>query len=300
MAKKLILIHGRSQAGKDASALKQEWLDALDVGLGAIGETLPIGVDDVRFPYYGDTLEALTDDPEADDVPEIIVRGDGRSADSTTQRMALALIQETLQQQGIDDDAIRTAADDDVIERGPLSWQWIHKGLRLLDDLPGVSGATMALATNDVASYITMPGVRKRINDGVGEAFDALAADDEVVVVSHSLGTVVAYDMVALNKAHQDRPLPAFITIGSPLGMTAIRNAFNPRPWPPGAQRWLNAFDRRDVIALYPLDDDRFRVSPANPIENHDGVDNTTFNHHSISGYLSDPTIAGAIVAALT
>jgi len=298
MATKLVLLHGRSQGGKDASTLKQQWLDALDEGMAAIGESRPVAVDDVRFPFYGDTLDRLTEDPDADDVPEVIVRGDGRTADSTTQRMVTAMLHEVLEVQGIDDDAIRATGDPLVIERGPLSWQWIHKGLRLLDDLPGVSAATMALATSDVASYLTMPGVRKRINDGVAAAFADIGPDDDVVVVSHSLGTIVAYDMVAANLVHGSRALPAFITIGSPLGLTAVRNAFSPRRFPPGATRWLNAFDKRDIIALYPLDDERFSVDPS--IENYGGVDNDTFNHHSIGGYLRDPTIAGAICAALT
>ena len=87
------------------------------------------------------------------------------------------------------------------------------------------------------------------------------------------------------------------MTLGSPLAIRTIAATLgrvgNPTP---GA--WLNARDRQDIVALYPLDGRYFPVTPG--IDNHDTVDNTTPNHHSIGGYLNDPSVAATIHAALT
>ena len=67
-------------------------------------------------------------------------------------------------------------------------------------------------------------------------------------------------------------------------------------PSPPlGA--WYNAFDARDCLALYPLDQDNFPVTPA--LENYRGVRNPTNDRHGIVGYLDDSSIAKKILDAL-
>jgi hypothetical protein len=66
---------------------------------------------------------------------------------------------------------------------------------------------------------------------------------------------------------------------------------------PEGVDAWLNAFDPTDIIALYPLDHERFNVLP--PVENYSRVRNFTKNRHGIKGYLSDPVVAARIADAL-
>jgi hypothetical protein len=61
--------------------------------------------------------------------------------------------------------------------------------------------------------------------------------------------------------------------------------------------RWVNAFDPRDVVSLYPLDLANFSVTPA--IENHAGVRNHTDKRHGIVGYLDDPEVARRVLDAL-
>jgi len=50
-------------------------------------------------------------------------------------------------------------------------------------------------------------------------------------------------------------------------------------------------------LPLNPLDAEHFPVAPA--VENHGRVRNPTPNCHGITGYLSDPTVARRIHAAL-
>ena len=105
--------------------------------------------------------------------------------------------------------------------------------------------------------------------------------DSPTVVVGHSLGSVVAYN-VAVNRAPSVTTL--LLTIGSPFGLRAVRsNLASPLKNPSGNKGWYNAYDPRDVVSLYPLNKTHFGVTP--PINNHGKVDNWTDNRHGIIGY---------------
>jgi hypothetical protein len=76
-----------------------------------------------------------------------------------------------------------------------------------------------------------------------------------------------------------------------------VRDQLRPLRFPSPAAAWYNAFDSRDLIALYPLDRDNFPVKP--DIENYSRVRNRTDNRHGIIGYLDDATVAKKILDAL-
>ena len=92
--------------------------------------------------------------------------------------------------------------------------------------------------------------------------------------------------------------VPLYLTVGSPLGVGAIRERLGPIAHPTCATRWFNATDRRDAVALHPLDATHFPVEP--PIENKTDVHTTTPDGHGIRGYLTDPEVACRIHRALT
>ena len=119
--------------------------------------------------------------------------------------------------------------------------------------------------------------------------------EELTVVVSHSLGTVVAYSVLGSDPRRLKVPL--FVTVGSPLGVRAIRDQLRPLRYPSLVDGWYNAFDTRDVVALYPLDGTNFPVVPS--IENNSAVKNHTDNRHGIDGYLDDPAVAKRIIGTL-
>lgn len=119
--------------------------------------------------------------------------------------------------------------------------------------------------------------------------------DSPTVVVGHSLGSVVAYN-VAVNRKPSVTTL--LLTVGSPLGLRAVRDNLVPLKNPSGNKGWYNAYDRRDVVSLYPLNKTYFGVTP--PITNHGKVNNGTDNRHGIIGYLDDKLVAKTIHSCLT
>lgn len=287
----LLFVHGRAQEHKDAGALKGEWIAALREGLKKSDLDVPDLERRARFPYYGQTLYDLVQ--ESPTVAEVIIRG--AAADNAERTFQQAVIEEIQRVKGIPDEEVDAMLAPDVKARGPLNWEWVQAILKVIDrHVPGGSGVSIALATHDVYSYLRNPGVRDTIERGVRAA---LTPGVPTVVVSHSLGTVVAYNLLRREGKVQGWVVPLLITLGSPLAITAIKRAIAPLEHPQCAAAWFNAMDDRDVVALYPLDRRHFDVDPA--IENHVKVRNHTANRHGIAGYLDDATVARRIHDAL-
>lgn len=287
----LVLVHGRAQEHKDPAAVKREWLDALDAGAHHAGRSAALPDDQVRLPYYGQTLwDLVSGDPEH--AAEVIVRGtdDGPSAEELFVREALLEIAERA---GITEADVRAVEGAEALERGPLNWRWVRATLMALDKLPNVSAWSVALATRDVYQYLNNVRVRDTIEDGVRRALDGT---EESVVVAHSLGTVVAYNLLRRESPARGWRVPLLVTLGSPLAVTTIARTLRPLSWPEPVGAWLNAFDPQDIVALYPLEPPRFAVDR---IANYGKVDNPTSNQHGISGYLSDARVAATILDAL-
>lgn len=290
----LVLVHGRSQQNKDSVALKEEWLASLRAGLAKTRLEMPIPDERVRFPYYGDTLWQMVQGRPDGEVAEVIVRG--RGADEGERELLEEVVQAVQEKTGISDEQVDEVLDSEVRERGPLNWEVTQGILRAVDRfVPFGSGASIALATRDVYRYLTNLSIRDRIETGI---LQAMEPGVPTVVVSHSLGTVVAYNLLRREGATRGWKVPVFVTLGSPLGIRGIKKRLSPIGHPECAGAWKNAMDERDVVALYPLTDRNFSVDP--DIENKTDVDNHTRNRHGIAGYLEDPDVATWIHAALT
>jgi hypothetical protein len=155
--------------------------------------------------------------------------------------------------------------------------------------------------TSDVYQYLKNSNIRETIDKGVA---DSLTVGVETVVVAHSLGTVVAYNLLRQQGHLRGWKIPLFVTLGSPLAIEEIRKtlkSFAPTRCPECTSRWFNAMDERDVVALYPLTPKNFPLDPTKPsIQNKVDVRNRTSNRHGISGYLDDAEVAKIIHKALT
>src|SRR5262249_61401873 len=100
-----------------------------------------------------------------------------------------------------------------------------------------------------VSRCTPQPGVKTECDRIVSASLN----ESPCVVVGHSLGSVVAYAVLRTDP----RPLKvrAYVTVGSPLAIRAIRDRLRPIGFPkPAVASWYNAYDPKDVVALYPLD----------------------------------------------
>jgi hypothetical protein len=291
--RRLVFVHGRAQENKDAGALKRDWIKAFREGLAKNGLDLPIPESAIRFPYYGKTLYDIVGGMPPEQVAEVIVKGD--DADDDERAFMRAVIEEVKLKAGISDALLAQTAGPNAIAKGPLNWEWLRGVLKVIDrNIPFASGSSIALATNDVYQYLYNIGIRDEIETGVRQA---IQPDVPTVVVGHSLGTVVSYCLLRRDGKANRWVVPLYVTLGAPLGVTAIKKALAPNKHPECVGKWFNAMDERDIVALRPLDGQHFPITPA--IENKRDVQNQTENRHGISGYLNDKEVAKRIYIEL-
>ena len=91
-------------------------------------------------------------------------------------------------------------------------------------------------------------GQREPIRQRLRDALDAV--DGPAVVVAHSLGTVIAYDVLS-EPRYAAEPVPLLVTMGAPLGYTEIQDVVTkPLAVPTPVRLWMNFADRADVVTL--------------------------------------------------
>lgn len=156
----------------------------------------------------------------------------------------------------------------------------------------------------DVAAYFYREGARIRIQDRVRAQIKA--AKEPFVLVSHSLGTVIAFEV--LSQLRADKVCSLFVTLGSPLGITEVQDTlsdFGNRPQVPEQVRgWHNFADRLDPVAAdaslandYPQHN---QAAEAARVIDHMIINERTarlrgFNPHSSEGYLAHPEVRTAV-----
>lgn len=285
---KLLLVHGRSQGGKDPEILRDVWLQALDKGLHKAGlKGLPSQVE-VAFPFYGNRLDELAAEFELPSDPTVVPKGSPAFDEFAEFRAKVA--EEMRIRSNISDAEIQVEVGHLPAEKGMQNWAWVQAIIRLIDrKVVAVSEGTIEVFLRDVFLYCRRKEVRNVINNIILKEM----TDNPTVIVGHSLGSVVAYNVLR----SQSAKVPLFVTIGSPLGIRAIRSSLTPLENPAGDMGWYNFYDPADVVSLYPLDAESFDVDPS--ITNNKLVKNWTDNRHGIIGYLDNPEIAARIYSGL-
>jgi endonuclease G, mitochondrial len=167
----------------------------------------------------------------------------------------------------------------------------LQKQLSWLANRSGLDEVLIAAVFRDVAAYLDRDDIRRLVLDTV---LQSVPTSGRVVLVSHSLGTVVAIDLLTRLPAQVE--MVQLVTAGSPLGMdTVSKRLLTGGPQRPDRVRdWLNAWCPADAVAIgCPLRDDwGDRLSEV--ITN-----NPKDRAHSIEEYLADGRVAAAVGAAL-
>lgn len=157
-----------------------------------------------------------------------------------------------------------------------------------------IAGQLTSIFLADVHDFLYDKDLRAQMEQTL---LDRLAAGGgPFVVVAHSQGTMIAYDVLRrLNRAQFQVPL--FVTIGSPLGLDEVQDEL--RRWsgaagkllfPPCVDKWVNVAERLDPVAL----DNDISDDFTGAIENHSGLlvnKDAPFHPHSATGYLRNGTV---------
>lgn len=290
---KVICVHGIAQEGKSSEQLKAEWDAALRRGLG--DAPWPPGMQTV-YPTYAKTLADKTADVDRGEVVGLIRRGSNDTENQKRFEFYEEFLTEVAKGRAVALDGL-VGADGQPVQRGVLNWWWVQALARRLNKVSVIADLSIDTFTRDVWVYLNYNQVRLPV-DAIVDA--AIPVDEPCVVVAHSLGTVVSYNVLMARQ--QRRHVRAWVTLGSPLGIEAIHRRLPSlvprvaRKSPFGVGTWYNARDPHDFVALNPVTKEHFGGEPE--VENTSHIVNATSNQHGIAGYLSDPQVATRIVQA--
>ena len=287
----LVFLHGRSPEGKDPGLLRSKWAAGLAKGLALAGRPA-VDAADVWFPFYGDAFadalgarEALALDPldaEVDPAEALAPR------DASTRSVYASLLEEAAERAGLPPEMAVAETEEEGL--GDLVGK-LHKQLTWLANRSGLDEVLIAAVFRDVAAYLDRDEIRQLVLDTV---LQNVPTTGPVVLVSHSLGTVVAMDL--LTRLPDQLQVLQLVTAGSPLGMdTVFKRLLTGGPHRPDrVGDWLNAWCPADAVAIgCPLRDDwgdrLTEVITNNPKD----------RAHSVEEYLADRRVADAIGAGL-
>ncbi|ORA12708.1 hypothetical protein BST12_24715 [Mycobacterium angelicum] len=101
---------------------------------------------------------------------------------------------------------------------------------------------------NQVKRYLDEDVLASKIQQRVLDKI----TEETKVVVGHSLGSVVAYETIAVHKLR----IPTLVTLGSPLGMKTVTKRLRAKlavnavdAGSPGVRSWTNIYDKADPVA---------------------------------------------------
>jgi hypothetical protein len=248
----IVLVHGIAQENRSADDLEEQWCPSLaggvrNAGDGKLADRLNNGDFTVKMAFYGDIFltpdhmglepDALTRKEQllADEIAMDLLRNAVVSTNKEDARAARIQLNaarpDTPGAQGARTVVVRAAG---ALDRIP----WFGRGT-----LRATASIKRTLA--QVTRYLEDPAVHDYALGKVNE----LLGDDTRIVIGHSLGSVVAYDAVRARLAGGS--LPLLLTLGSPLGLSAIREKLRPKPpgFPAAARKWVNIASPDDIVA---------------------------------------------------
>ncbi|GAA3387964.1 alpha/beta hydrolase [Streptomyces roseoviridis] len=318
MKPRLVFVHGIG-GPRDAAADLDEWLRAVAAGARAAGHSAHVSAltggwgADARFAYYGDLFRTAG-----------AQGGPAGTTEDEDDELLAALLLEAVDER-LADPTLAPALD-------PAETRALHAARTRLAPPGGAqgAGAPARRAVNAVTSLLAVPGLRsvggwlsaratvgmlgqvaRYLNRGETDGTatldqrirarvaDCLDPDGPNIVVAHSLGTVVALETLH----EQAADVALFVTLGSPLGIrTAVRPRVRPHPLgtPDGVRRWLNFWDRDDIVAARPLLEGFVRPNADAVVPVSRRVDSDGAWVHPAATYLAQPAVAGPLVEALT
>ncbi|MET7769363.1 serine protease [Nocardia sp. NPDC005366] len=235
----VLFLHGRGQQGRDPTELRRSWTAGLNKGL-TLADLRPIDPVDVYFPFYGDQLAASVDPREAADTGSALYEN---------------LVAEAAHRAGM------PRADElpaDELPADPEAWELfggigavvlgrLHDQLSWIAARSGLDSALIGAIFKDVAAYLDDERVRKGVLDTV---LPDVPVGGELILVSHSLGTVVAMDL--LTQLPREQNVSLLVTAGSPLGLDGVYRKLlsGVASRPERVGEWLNTWYAGDPIAI--------------------------------------------------
>jgi hypothetical protein len=282
----ILVVHGIGQELEGPSTLHARLFPALRDGLLRAGAD--IGPEDVSFASYGELFR-----PRSEFLAPTVHYDASDVRPGYEEDLLMALWE-----RAASCDGAVIPPDEEVLGRTPSVARRGVAALSRSKFLAGIGESAFVGDLKQVSTYFKDEKMRTAIQEIVA----GVIAEDTRVIVGHSLGSVVAYEVLFADPHQQVR---ALVTLGSPLGLrNVVFDRLRPAPaavpgskqvmgaWPP-VRMWANVADTGDIVAavedLRPLFGAEIRQ-----LRVHNGA-----QAHDMTSYLTDPGTGQLILAGL-
>ena len=257
MGKHLVLIHGR-HFKPSKHALQELWFEAIEHGLDRDCSHLVKTYQDIKrtFVYYGDISN------------EFLSRNRRRCEDLydeckdlNDRRCCLDRLKAYRRAEFLGNEGKKTYR---ALEGYAPGKETLFDLLGGFADVIGLAGLAIRTIAPDIDHYWEPDSsfasdVRCKLTSELGKA---LCAGDDVMVVAHSLGSMIAYDVLWKFSYYSEyrelrrrgNPLSILVTLGSPLGNETVKrflkgsSASGQRKYPTVLRRWENLAAEDDYV----------------------------------------------------
>lgn len=228
----VLLIHGINNQGNSKENIEKTWSDALKSGAAKAGLTTPNDVKCIAA-FYGDVLFEETESWNKNKPASSPMSVESPDEDYANDEVA-ALYLEFQQKYDISDEQIsqELGAGDNFQAQKRMAKgihkSWLKAIARFLEKiLPSKGKRVASVFLSQAAAYLYKPGLKEKIDDLVmRQIINGLPKDEKVVIISHSLGTIVAYDL--MRRLRHQVKVKLLLTAGSPLGIEIVKRRLGP------------------------------------------------------------------------
>jgi hypothetical protein len=286
---RLALVHGINNENLSAKEIEEQWMSVLRSAWRRAGLVEPSELT-VETAFYGDKLAQLAEET---------IGAVSAGLDQVVASLPAALMQEYASGIGVSDSDVEAAliasgVDANAVPAGVPHERWVIALACAIERLSPFQGRYLVRCfLRQAGVYLERRGVQSIVKNLVRSQ---ILKGSPTVVLAHSLGTVVSYELLTEAPTGE---VPLFCTFGSPLGVHIVSNYVGTRssfPRPPIA-RWINALDHQDFVTL------GRHLAPA--VMGFEGIENLTVHNlgddkHDASMYLANKELAQEIHHALT
>ena len=151
---------------------------------------------------------------------------------------------------------------------------------------------------DDAKRYLRSDDVRGAVHDVVVRSIASLPAGAPIVIVAHSLGSVIAADVIKKLPTHVC--VAALVTIGCPLGAVKGFRSDELNEFPfDRLHAWVNVYEPRDPVTGAKGISKHYPWAIDIPVTLQDWVVPEVIHQHGAEHYCSHPAVAAAITGAL-
>ncbi|OTG81696.1 hypothetical protein [Acinetobacter sp. ANC 4648] len=289
---KIIFLHGMNQQNYTADSLKEHWTSIFAKGIDELCLKVNVEQLNIVLPFYGDlmTKHQLSNKFDLDAfLPKSILNfhlNHHRAIEPDIQLSNL----------NIPELPIFTKTQIlSLSTRLYLASQFakdiaLKEFFTILNNFPKLQESLIHKFLIETYMYLTCSEFMQEVNQRV---LESLEEGEEHIIVSHSLGTVIAYNL--LQQLDPKFCIQRFITLGSPLAFRMIQcKVIHPIIHPKSlCGDWYNFYSDDDFLTAFPLIEAPFNFRPA--IRNKK-ISTFTNMPHKIVGYLQHPAVIKCIL----